>query len=85
MSVTDFPSGYFEVLPPPEVSVIDPVGENANMFAFHATTRSTARWAAELGADPLYVPRTATPIVPELKPEACAPVIALSMLPARPS
>ena len=82
--LTFCPLLYFAEPPPPLVRVSFVVGSYFHRLACHATTRPSASMAA-LGAGERYVPMMETPNVPVLKPEACAPTMALSTPPARPS
>ncbi|SIH64698.1 Uncharacterised protein [Mycobacteroides abscessus subsp. abscessus] len=57
---------------------VSPLSEN-----FHAMAAATASRVFFGGAEPLYVPRTEMPNVPELCPATWAPMTAFSSLPSR--
>jgi hypothetical protein len=47
--VTGTPAAYFEVPPPPEISVVVPFGSTLYSASFHATTLATVSIIASLG------------------------------------
>ena len=70
-NVTFAPSAYLSVRP--HVSVALPAGSTPLTLSFQASSRSRALIVSVGGAWSMNVPRTAMPVLPVLKPPACAP------------
>ena len=75
------PAAHCDPENPPAVTVICAVGFTPWRASFHARRSRRPPYIAEGTESVMKVPMRATPVLPVLKPPACAPTTALSIPP----